>query len=123
MDVEGIRKTIGRNLKSIRDSAGDSREDVAGYLSISASAYAKMERGESPASADRLLLLAQRWNRNVSDFTQGAGPEVESMSSFMERQEVRLDNLKRLEQTDDYSVHLMVRQILDLADAKKRRSR
>lgn len=42
-----MNKTVGNNLKKLRNAKNMSQEQAADFLNISQSAYARMERGES----------------------------------------------------------------------------
>lgn len=46
-----MNKIVGNNLKLLRKSKNMSQEEVADYLKISQSTYARMERGESTSWA------------------------------------------------------------------------
>lgn len=46
-----MNKVVGNNLKMLRKSKNMSQEEVADYLKISQSTYARMERGESTSWA------------------------------------------------------------------------
>ena len=50
---------IGKKLRSLREKKGLTQEQVADYLHISQSAYARMERGKSNSWASHLKPLAK----------------------------------------------------------------
>lgn len=47
-----MNKIIGNKLKSLRKAKNFSQEEVADFLNVSQSAYARMERGESASWAN-----------------------------------------------------------------------
>ncbi|MBP3656419.1 MAG: helix-turn-helix transcriptional regulator [Clostridia bacterium] len=51
-------KTIGRNIRSARQSAGLTQEQTAERLRISQLHFGRLERGERPASLEQLAQIA-----------------------------------------------------------------
>ena len=70
-----MNKTVGNRLKKLRQSKIWSQEQVADYLHISQSAYARIERGESSSWATYIKKICEIYN---------IGPE----ELFKEEQEI-----------------------------------
>ncbi|WP_264535281.1 helix-turn-helix domain-containing protein [Flavobacterium sp. N1736] len=51
--------TVGNKLKQLRKAKNMSQEEVAGFLHISQSAYARMERGESTSWASHFTRICE----------------------------------------------------------------
>lgn len=58
-------EVFGENLRLVRQSRGFSQENVAEQLGMSASGYAKIERGESDIPLSRLEELAKVFEMTV----------------------------------------------------------
>ena len=68
-------KTIGRNIRQARISAGFTQKEAADLLHISALHWGRIERGDRPVSLDRLSLIAETMNVRVSTLLCGCIPE------------------------------------------------
>lgn len=60
-----MKKIIGNNLKNLRKESGLSQEQVAEYLSISQSAYARIENGQSHSWSIHLEQFCVLYKINV----------------------------------------------------------
>ena len=63
-----MKNKIGERIYRIRRSKGLSQAHVAEDLGITSGAYAKIERGETDASASRLLSIAEILEVTIHDF-------------------------------------------------------
>ena len=72
-------KKIGLRIRSIRASKNLSQANVAEDLGITSGAYAKIERGETDASASRLMSIAEILEVNIRDFF-----EDQAVGKFMD---------------------------------------
>ena len=68
-------KTIGRNIRHARISAGFTQQEAANLLHLSALHWGRIERGERPVSLERLALIAKVMNVKVSTLLCGCIPE------------------------------------------------
>lgn len=62
-----MNKIVGNNLKTLRKAKNMSQEEVADYLNISQSAYARMERGESTSWAIHFNRICQIFERSPEE--------------------------------------------------------
>ncbi len=69
-----MKEQIGKRIRKIRESKDLSQENVASELEISTSAYAKIERGATDPSANRLVQIAKVLEVDVTDFFQDMKP-------------------------------------------------
>ena len=51
-------RTIGDNIRKLRENAGFSQTNIAAFLSVDQSFISKVEKGERPISSDKLEKLA-----------------------------------------------------------------
>lgn len=62
-----MNTSIGSKLKKLRKQKGWSQEQVSDYLSISQSAYARMENGESHSWASHLDKICQVFEIDIEE--------------------------------------------------------
>ena len=60
------QKTIGENLRELRDSAGYNQQSIADFLGVDQSLISKIEKGERSISADMLEKLASLFGVTTS---------------------------------------------------------
>lgn len=88
-------KTIGANIKALRDNAGLGQKHIAGYLGVDQSLISKFESGERAISSDMLDKLAALFCCQVSIITLPG--ECKSSVSFAFRtMEIDSEDLKAL---------------------------
>lgn len=121
MQISKIDQSIGNNLKTIRDLRSETQRQTAAFLGVSISTYGRIERGELPITQERLVRLQRRWRVDISEFFQGLEESPEMLANTMERMALRKDSIDRISDLDDLNLLRTISQILDLADAKKRR--
>lgn len=63
-----MKETIGKRIRKIRESKDYSQQNVADALEITTSSYSKIERGETEASASKLVKIAEILEVPVGDF-------------------------------------------------------
>ena len=62
-----MNTTVGNKLKKLRKLKGFSQEQVSDYLSISQSAYARMESGESHSWANHIEKICEIYEIEIED--------------------------------------------------------
>ena len=70
-----MKKTIGRNLKILRENSGFTQEKVAEYLNVGRSAYANYESGEREMPLDALEKAAALFGCDLALFFE-ENPEL-----------------------------------------------
>lgn len=74
MEICYVKINVGYRIRKLRESKDYSQENMAGELSISTSAYSKIERGITDPSIGRLDQIAKILGVQVTQFLQeGAG--------------------------------------------------
>ena len=69
LDFRNVKNSkIGYRIRKIRENKDYSQENMAAELNITGSAYAKIERGETDPSANRLIQIAQILEVDVTEF-------------------------------------------------------
>ncbi len=63
-----MKETIGKRIRKIRESKDYSQENVAAELSMTTSAYSKIERGITDAPTSKLLKIAEILEVDIADF-------------------------------------------------------
>ena len=71
-----MKEQIGKRIRKIRESKDLSQENVASELDISTSAYAKIERGATDPSANRLVQIAKVLEVDIIEFFQDLKPTL-----------------------------------------------
>jgi transcriptional regulator with XRE-family HTH domain len=79
-----VKSSIGQRIRRIRESKDFSQENMAAELEITTSAYSKIERGVTDASASRLLQIADVLGVEVKNFFEESPPVQKAED--MERQ-------------------------------------
>ncbi len=75
-------KTLGRNIRRVRQSKGETQDSVAKNLGCSLNTYTKIERGETNVPFMRLVQIAKYLNVNVSELVRDLGePDIRNISS------------------------------------------
>ena len=72
---------ITDKIRDLRVQKNLSQEYMASYLGIDTSSYHRMERGVTPISIQRLVLIAKAFEMSLKDFfaiVEGANPEPHS---------------------------------------------
>lgn len=96
---------IGNKLKKLRQIKKMTQEQVADYLHISQSAYARIERGESSSWAIHILKISKIFEINpeellITDNDSKAIPNVDSVAQLsekvIEQYEKRIKDLKKV---------------------------
>ncbi|MEZ0184127.1 helix-turn-helix transcriptional regulator [Flavobacterium oncorhynchi] len=92
-----MNKIIGNRLKKLRYSKSLSQEQVADYLNISQSAYARMERGESTSWAIHFNKICEIFEITPEELVKkGIGDSVyESLISTERQTEIAMLNVYR----------------------------
>lgn len=102
--------TVGNNLKKLRLAKSWSQEQVADYLHISQSTYARMERGEGNSWANYIKKICEIFgikpenliNKNEEDLRNyKKEPELEEIvnqlsEKIIEQYEARIKELKKI---------------------------
>lgn len=65
-----MNKIIGNKLKSLRKAKNMSQEEVAEFLSVSQSAYARMERGQSASWANHFNRICEVFEIRPEDLVR-----------------------------------------------------
>ena len=65
-----MNKIIGNKLKSLREAKNMSQEEVAEFLSVSQSAYARMERGQSASWANHFNRICEVFEIRPEDLVR-----------------------------------------------------
>lgn len=68
LGINHIEKAIGSNLRRVRESREMSQSRAAELCSITCQQYQKYEYGTSRVAASRLVVLAQIFNTDISEF-------------------------------------------------------
>jgi transcriptional regulator with XRE-family HTH domain len=76
-----MKKTIGRNLKILRENSGFTQEKVAEYLNVNRSAYANYEAGEREMPLDILEKAAALFGCELALFYE-EDPELVQTELF-----------------------------------------
>lgn len=71
-----LNKTIGENLRKYRIARALSQENVAEYLKMSQSGYAKYERGETKFGLEFVISVADYLGVTVNDLTKGESEQL-----------------------------------------------
>lgn len=71
MDIELLKKTIGRKLKQARKDNDLTQDDVAAKLDISAVAYGSFERGTNLIGLNYLIEISRIFSKPLGDFLPG----------------------------------------------------
>ena len=102
---------IGNKLKNLRKQKGWSQEQVADYLSLSQSAYARMENGESNSWANNIDKICKIYNIEIEELfkqdsviinhnQQGGGGYIQIVNQLseklIEQYEERINELKEI---------------------------
>ncbi|KFF04939.1 helix-turn-helix domain-containing protein [Flavobacterium reichenbachii] len=66
---------IGNKLKKLRKNSNLSQEEMAGFLDISQSAYARMESGESHSWANHILNICEIFKISPEELVKRDYPE------------------------------------------------
>ena len=66
-----MEEMIGRKIRSLREQAGLTQEDVAEAMDVSRQAVSKWEQGLSEPSTANLLALARLYGISVDALLQG----------------------------------------------------
>ncbi len=77
MESEELLKKVGNKFRLLRQERGLTQEVLAGMLSLSPSAYAKLERGETDITLSRLEQVANLFGKSGLEVL-----EVESKNAF-----------------------------------------
>lgn len=64
---QNVNQSIADNIRKIRTLKGLDAKTIADHLGITASAYAKLERGETQIDMDRMTAIAEKLGVNPSD--------------------------------------------------------
>ena len=107
-----MNKIIGNNLKILRKSKNMSQEQVADYLNISQSAYARMERGESTSWANHFKRICEIFEKapeelvkkelgldkdeNLSDERQLDFAMINVYKKIIKKYELQIEDLKMI---------------------------
>lgn len=62
MDIEIIKKEIGKRIKNLRKEKGESQEDLGKILGVCQNSISKLERGESSLSLETQYKIAEHFN-------------------------------------------------------------
>ena len=68
-----MNAVIGNKLKQLRKNKGMSQEQVADYLHVSQSAYARMENGESHSWASHITEICQVFEISAEELVKNEG--------------------------------------------------
>ena len=92
-----MNKVIGNKLKNLRKAKNMSQEEVADFLKISQSAYARMERGESTSWAIHFNKICEIFEITPEELVKkGIGDSVyESLVSTERQTEIAMLNVYR----------------------------
>jgi len=99
LEISNVNKQIGEKIRRIRAGKGYSQANIAEDLGITPGAYAKIERGETDASANRLLQIAKILEVNITDFfTDPTTDEKQNPYGYATKDEVRslAENIDKL---------------------------
>ena len=81
-----MNKIIGNKLKSLRKAKNMSQEEVAEFLNVSQSAYARMERGQSASWANHFNRICEVFEIRPEDLVR-----EESESSTFEDEKLSIE--------------------------------
>lgn len=117
-----MNTNIGNKLKKLRKQKGWSQEQVADYLSLSQSAYARMESGESSSWANNIDKICEIFEIEIEDFfkqdnivinhnQQGGGGYIQIVNQLSEKlieqfEKQLVEKDKRIEEKDIYIAEL-----------------
>lgn len=92
---------VGNKLKTLRKNKKMSQEEVADYLHISQSAYARMESGESNSWVNYILKISKIYEINPDELLRIDGNREFSSENFLsekviEQYEERIKDLKKV---------------------------
>lgn len=105
-----MNEIIGNKLKKLRQSKNMSQEEIADYLNISQSAYARMERGASTSWAthfnkicdifeikpESLVSINEEESRNYEKESDSAEIVNQLSEKIIEQYEARIKELKKI---------------------------
>ena len=60
-----------RRLRALREDSGFTQKHAASWLSISQAAYSRLESGEVELSLNKLILLSELYNIELTRIVQG----------------------------------------------------
>ena len=63
-----VNQYVSERLREFRVEKRDNRADVADHLSMSISAYGKLEAGKSAIDTNRIYQLSQLFNKRIKEF-------------------------------------------------------
>jgi transcriptional regulator with XRE-family HTH domain len=96
---------IGNKLKLLRKNKDMSQEEVADYLHISQSAYARMESGESSSWANHMFKICKIFDITTEDLLKietnqkeasSSGSNIQISDTIIEQYEERIKDLKKI---------------------------
>ncbi|MBQ9309364.1 MAG: helix-turn-helix transcriptional regulator [Bacteroidales bacterium] len=89
-------KTLGNNLKYIRECLGYSQEEIGRYLGISQPAYLKYEKGTSTLSVTLLEKLAGLYGIDEYDILHPENNNLDTSLAFAFRKDGEIKNLEEV---------------------------
>lgn len=87
-----INQFSGEKIKEFRKKRGLNQEDLAEHLSMSQSAYAKIENGHTALDVKRLIQLSEYFEVPVSDFLPNQKEHVYQLNSQDGYQNLQVEN-------------------------------
>jgi transcriptional regulator with XRE-family HTH domain len=105
-----MKKIMGNNLKNLRKERGLSQEQVADYLSISQSAWARIENGQSQSWTIHLEKLCVLYKINIESlfienaYASNSNPSINNhhiqinqiLNKLIEQYETQINDLKHI---------------------------
>ena len=85
-----INQFVGARLREFRKKSGKSQIEIAEYLSLSQSAYAKLETGETAINTERIYKLCQLLDKPFKSFfpplkSTSVGNKLEAISKQVDK--------------------------------------
>ena len=114
MEICWVKINVGYRIRKLRESKDYSQENMAGELSISTSAYYKIERGITDPSIGRLGQIAKILGVEIASFLQEGSGE----HKIQEKEKVYGSGYATKEEVEEISA--MIKQLkLELTSLKK----
>lgn len=69
-------ESVGRRLRTLREYRKKTRAEFAASVSIDATSYGRIEKGEKPLKADMAYRIAERWGVSMDFLYRGRLTEL-----------------------------------------------